>query len=163
MSERCTMRCPGMKLPNDAGTPLSSPIVAATCGSSASITNLTVTVYLISRKSFCRAPTSTTMLSCRLQVHAGVALSRAPRITRPNLKLWCVASVTSARSMPDHVVICGGEIIGVATAYYLTLQGVKPIVIEKRGIACAASGISLSLLYYSFPPCFNTSDKGFTK
>ena len=43
-------------------------------------------------------------------------------------------------SMPDQVVICGGGIIGVATAYYLTLQGVKPIVVEKSSIACAASG-----------------------
>lgn len=44
------------------------------------------------------------------------------------------------KSMPDHVVICGGGIIGVATAYYLTLQGIKPVLVEKSGIACAASG-----------------------
>ena len=44
------------------------------------------------------------------------------------------------KSMPDHVVICGGGIIGVATAYYLTLQGIKPLLVEKSGIACAASG-----------------------
>ena len=44
------------------------------------------------------------------------------------------------KSMPDQVVICGGGIIGVATAYYLTLQGVKPLLVEKGGIACAASG-----------------------
>lgn len=42
--------------------------------------------------------------------------------------------------MPDQVVVCGGGIMGVATAYYLTLQGVKPTLVEKRGIACAASG-----------------------
>ena len=44
------------------------------------------------------------------------------------------------KSMPDHVVICGGGIIGVATAYYLTLQGIKPLLVEKCDIACAASG-----------------------
>jgi len=44
--------------------------------------------------------------------------------------------------MPDQVVICGGGIIGSATAYYLTLQGVKPILVEKSGIACASSGIN---------------------
>ena len=45
-----------------------------------------------------------------------------------------------ASSMPDQVVICGGGIIGVATAYYLTLQGVRPLLVETSGIACAASG-----------------------
>ncbi len=44
------------------------------------------------------------------------------------------------KSMPGQVVICGGGIIGVATAYYLTLQGIKPLLVEKSGIACAASG-----------------------
>lgn len=48
----------------------------------------------------------------------------------------------AAHNMPDQVVICGGGIIGSATAYYLTLQGVKPILVEKSGIACAASGIN---------------------
>ena len=46
------------------------------------------------------------------------------------------------KSMPDRVVICGGGIIGVATAYYLALQGIKPLLVEKSGIACAASGPS---------------------
>ena len=42
--------------------------------------------------------------------------------------------------MPDQVVICGGGIMGVATAYYLTLQGIRPTVVERGSIACAASG-----------------------
>ena len=49
-------------------------------------------------------------------------------------------TLSARKSMPNHVVICGGGIIGVATAYYLTLQGIKPLLVEKRGIACAASG-----------------------
>lgn len=40
----------------------------------------------------------------------------------------------------QEVVICGGGIIGVATAYYLTLQGLRPVLIERNGVACAASG-----------------------
>ena len=40
----------------------------------------------------------------------------------------------------DQVVVCGGGIIGVGAAYYLTLQGVKPLLIERTAIACGASG-----------------------
>src|SRR5438067_2831268 len=39
-----------------------------------------------------------------------------------------------------HVVICGGGVIGAATAYFLSLRGVKATVIERTGLACAASG-----------------------
>src|SRR5215475_5156328 len=41
-----------------------------------------------------------------------------------------------------RVVICGGGVIGAAIAYFLTRRGVKPIVVERTGIACAASGKS---------------------
>ncbi len=47
-------------------------------------------------------------------------------------------TLSAQKSMPDHVVICGGGITGVATAYYLTLQGIKPLLVEKSGIACAS-------------------------
>ena len=65
--------------------------------------------------------------------------------------------VVSAKGlgMPDQVVVCGGGIIGVATAYYLTLHGIKPILVEKKGIACAASGVAFSpqfLVWGSFSP-----------
>jgi glycine/D-amino acid oxidase-like deaminating enzyme len=39
-----------------------------------------------------------------------------------------------------HVVICGGGVIGAATAYFLSVRGVKATVIERTGLACAASG-----------------------
>src|SRR5205085_4016714 len=39
-----------------------------------------------------------------------------------------------------RVVICGGGVIGASIAYFLSRRGVKPIVIERTGIACAASG-----------------------
>jgi glycine/D-amino acid oxidase-like deaminating enzyme len=38
------------------------------------------------------------------------------------------------------VVICGGGIIGAATAYYLAQQGVGATVVEREALAAAASG-----------------------
>jgi glycine/D-amino acid oxidase-like deaminating enzyme len=41
-----------------------------------------------------------------------------------------------------RIVICGGGVIGASIAYFLSRRGVKPIVVERTGIACAASGKS---------------------
>jgi glycine/D-amino acid oxidase-like deaminating enzyme len=41
-----------------------------------------------------------------------------------------------------RVLICGGGVIGVSIAYFLSCRGVKAIVIEGTGLACAASGKS---------------------
>ncbi|HEV2954545.1 MAG TPA: FAD-dependent oxidoreductase [Xanthobacteraceae bacterium] len=41
-----------------------------------------------------------------------------------------------------HVLICGGGVIGAAVAYFLARRGVRSTVIERAGIACAASGKS---------------------
>ena len=38
------------------------------------------------------------------------------------------------------VVICGGGIMGVSTAYYLAERGVGSVIIEQKAIACGASG-----------------------
>jgi glycine/D-amino acid oxidase-like deaminating enzyme len=41
-----------------------------------------------------------------------------------------------------RVVVCGGGIIGAATAYYLTTKGVRNItVVERHRVAGAASGV----------------------
>jgi glycine/D-amino acid oxidase-like deaminating enzyme len=40
------------------------------------------------------------------------------------------------------VVICGGGAIGAAIAYFVSLRQVEAVVIERAGIACAASGKS---------------------
>ena len=40
------------------------------------------------------------------------------------------------------VVICGGGVIGAAIAYFLSLRRVEAVVIERTGVACAASGKS---------------------
>ncbi len=39
-----------------------------------------------------------------------------------------------------HVLICGGGVIGASIAYFLGIRGIKATVIERTGIACAASG-----------------------
>ena len=41
-----------------------------------------------------------------------------------------------------RVVICGGGVIGACTAYYLSLRRVEVTVVERTGVACAASGKS---------------------
>jgi glycine/D-amino acid oxidase-like deaminating enzyme len=41
-----------------------------------------------------------------------------------------------------RVVICGGGVIGASIAYFLSRRGLAPILVERTGIACAASGKS---------------------
>ncbi|HET6521613.1 MAG TPA: FAD-dependent oxidoreductase [Geminicoccaceae bacterium] len=41
-----------------------------------------------------------------------------------------------------RVVICGGGVIGASIAYFLSLRRVEAVVIERIGVACAASGKS---------------------
>ena len=43
---------------------------------------------------------------------------------------------------PMRVLICGGGVIGASIAYFLSRRGVAAIVIERTGLACAASGKS---------------------
>src|SRR3954467_10975384 len=39
-----------------------------------------------------------------------------------------------------RVLICGGGVIGALIAYFLSCRDVQAIVIERTGLACAASG-----------------------
>ena len=41
-----------------------------------------------------------------------------------------------------HVLICGAGVIGAAIVYFLARRGVRSTVIERAGVACAASGKS---------------------
>jgi glycine/D-amino acid oxidase-like deaminating enzyme len=41
-----------------------------------------------------------------------------------------------------RVVVCGGGVVGASIAYFLSCHGVRPIVVESTGVACAASGKS---------------------
>ena len=41
-----------------------------------------------------------------------------------------------------HVVVCGGGVIGATLAYFLSRRGVAVTLVERTGVACAASGKS---------------------
>jgi glycine/D-amino acid oxidase-like deaminating enzyme len=43
---------------------------------------------------------------------------------------------------PDRVVVCGAGVVGAAVAYFLAERGVAVTVVERSGVACAASGKS---------------------
>ena len=43
---------------------------------------------------------------------------------------------------PRHVVVCGAGVVGAAVAYFLARRGVRVTVVERSGVACAASGKS---------------------
>jgi glycine/D-amino acid oxidase-like deaminating enzyme len=43
---------------------------------------------------------------------------------------------------PRHVIVCGAGVMGAATAYFLAQRGVAVTVVERSGVACAASGKS---------------------
>src|SRR5437016_4248177 len=45
-----------------------------------------------------------------------------------------------AKSM--RVLVCGGGVIGACVAYFLARRGVRPLIIERTAVACAASGKS---------------------
>lgn len=43
---------------------------------------------------------------------------------------------------PNDLIICGAGVIGAATAYFLAQRGIAATVVERCGVACAASGKS---------------------
>ena len=43
---------------------------------------------------------------------------------------------------PRHVIVCGAGVVGASVAYYLARRGVAVTVVERSGVACAASGKS---------------------
>src|SRR4029450_8056266 len=47
-----------------------------------------------------------------------------------------------AAASPRHVIVCGAGVIGASVAYFLTQRGIAVTVIERTGVACAASGKS---------------------
>ncbi|XP_024020661.1 uncharacterized protein LOC21392624 [Morus notabilis] len=44
------------------------------------------------------------------------------------------------RHPPKRVVVCGGGVIGVCAAYFLSKKGAAVTLVEKSSVACAASG-----------------------
>jgi glycine/D-amino acid oxidase-like deaminating enzyme len=61
---------------------------------------------------------------------------------RPTLGFGIILGPDSTTGEPMRVLICGGGVIGAAIAYFLSRRGVQSIVIERTGLACAASGKS---------------------
>jgi glycine/D-amino acid oxidase-like deaminating enzyme len=53
-----------------------------------------------------------------------------------------MATADRARPAPRHVVVCGAGVIGASVAYFLARRGVAVTVVERTGVACAASGKS---------------------
>ncbi|RDX83878.1 SPAC1F5.03c, partial [Mucuna pruriens] len=47
---------------------------------------------------------------------------------------------SSPMDLPKRVVVCGGGVIGVCTAYFLAAKGAAVTLVEMSNVACAASG-----------------------
>src|SRR5947209_2898789 len=60
-----------------------------------------------------------------------------------------------------RVVICGDGVIGASIAYFLSRRGVYPTVIERCGVACAASGKSGGFLAFDW--CDGTQLEGLAR
>jgi glycine/D-amino acid oxidase-like deaminating enzyme len=45
-------------------------------------------------------------------------------------------------SAPGHVIVCGAGVVGASVAYFLARRGVRVTLVERSGVACAASGKS---------------------
>ncbi len=69
---------------------------------------------------------------------AGYFVSLLPLRSAPDLKLCKPHHIHLI--LIGRVVICGAGIIGSSIAYYLSLKGVRSLLVERSGVACAASG-----------------------
>jgi glycine/D-amino acid oxidase-like deaminating enzyme len=43
---------------------------------------------------------------------------------------------------PEHVIVCGAGVVGASVACFLARRGVRVTIVERSGVACAASGKS---------------------
>eukprot|EP00930_Biecheleria_cincta_P050495 TRINITY_DN35667_c0_g1_i1.p1 TRINITY_DN35667_c0_g1~~TRINITY_DN35667_c0_g1_i1.p1 ORF type:complete len:446 (-),score=69.56 TRINITY_DN35667_c0_g1_i1:226-1563(-) len=77
---------------------------------------------------------------------SGIAFVTAPNTLRKVLSTRLTSKAASSKSSPEpdsvtgRVVILGAGLQGAALAYYLTLRGVKPVIVEREKVAAAASG-----------------------
>src|SRR6476661_6109787 len=85
--------------------------------------------------------------SCSPRVLQGTATTPALEATRRSAPCASRSAIVlaertevPARRNEMRVVICGGGVIGACTAYFLARCGVDVTVVERTGIACAASG-----------------------
>jgi glycine/D-amino acid oxidase-like deaminating enzyme len=66
-----------------------------------------------------------------------------------------------AMASSRHVIVCGAGVVGASVAYFLTRRGVRVTVIERTGVACAASGKSGGFLALDW--CDNTPVEGLAR
>lgn len=84
-------------------------------------------------------------LKMRTCMNLAVGIPRPSLIQFPpnRVRILTVKSIHSSSSPmdnPKRVVVCGGGVIGVCTAYFLAKKGATVTLIEKSDVACAASG-----------------------
>jgi glycine/D-amino acid oxidase-like deaminating enzyme len=63
-------------------------------------------------------------------------------IGMPTAISCCAIEAATGEWRAMRVVICGAGVIGASIAYFLSLRQVEAVVIERTGVACAASGKS---------------------
>ncbi|KAL2241636.1 putative oxidoreductase TDA3 [Sesamum indicum] len=74
------------------------------------------------------------------QLRIGV---RQPKLNPIQFSILCSSSKSppmDTQNPPKRVVVCGGGVIGVCTAYFLSKRGAAVTLVEQSSIACAASG-----------------------
>ena len=81
-----------------------------------------------------------------VSVVSSLSISPVLRQTR-NARTFSITSIRCSSSPsstmeehPKRVVVCGGGVIGVCTAYFLAKRGAAVTLVEKSAVACAASG-----------------------
>ncbi|MCI33370.1 FAD-dependent oxidoreductase, partial [Trifolium medium] len=79
-----------------------------------------------------------------MNLAAGITHSTLKQFPQSRIRNPSINSLQSQPSPmadpPKKVVVCGGGVIGVCTAYFLAKKGASVTLIEKSNIACAASG-----------------------
>src|SRR5215467_1193320 len=65
-----------------------------------------------------------------------------PSPTWPRWRERADGAAEMSALVPGGVVVCGAGVIGAAVAYFLSRRGIAVPVIERTGVACAASGKS---------------------
>ncbi|KAK4393254.1 putative oxidoreductase C1F5.03c [Sesamum angolense] len=74
------------------------------------------------------------------QLRIGV---RRPKLNPIQFSIVCFSSKSQPmdpQNPPKRVVVCGGGVIGVCTAYFLSKRGAHVTLVEQSSVACAASG-----------------------
>jgi glycine/D-amino acid oxidase-like deaminating enzyme len=66
-----------------------------------------------------------------------------------------------AMTPPRHVIVCGAGVVGASVAYFLARRGARVTVVERTGVACAASGKSGGFLALDW--CDNTPVEGLAR